>query len=305
MKKLTSIALAIALTMSLAACSSSSGSSATASSEPTAAESTATVEPTAVESERTESEVAETTATTEENSDTIVVGVSWAADDISEDIQAYLDAVEKAGGEAVYLPQIETEEDAIEALSGVDALVMTGGEDIDPSYYGEEPYEYLEEVNDVRDVSDSILLEEALDEDLPILATCRGMQFLNVVCGGTLYQDFPSQYETDVEVIHRDPQGEDWVTHTVTVDDGNIVATAFGGAGTYDMYSWHHQAVNKLGDNLTVVATTSDGIVEAIVKDDSTYVMGLQFHPEAMIAAGYDEYLGFYTELIAAAQAAK
>ena len=285
MKRITSTALlAVSLAASLIACGTKS--------EPTTVTPTTTAA--ATEVEPTEAETV--TASNDETEDKIKVGVSWNADEIDEDAQLYLDAVEKAGAEAVYLPQIKTEEDAKKALSEVDALVVTGGEDIDPSYYNAEPDEKLEDVNEARDTSDSILITEALDEDIPMLATCRGMQFLNVLSGGTLYQDLPTQNPS--EIVHRDPNHEEWVKHEITVDADNIVAYAFGGEGTYTVNSWHHQAVDKLGDNLKVVATAPDGVVEAIVREDKTYVMGLQFHPEAMIDEGDDSFLSFYTELI-------
>lgn len=289
MKRITSTALlAMSLAFSLMACGTKS--------EPTTTTAAATTEA-ATEADTT---VAATEAETEVLPDTtddkVKVGVSWNADEIDEDAQLYLDAVEKAGGEAVYLPQIKTEEDAKKALAEVDALVVTGGEDIDPSYYNAEPDEKLEDVNEARDTSDSILITEALDEDIPMLATCRGMQFLNVLSGGTLYQDLPTQNPS--EIVHRDPNHEEWVKHEITVDADNIVADAFGDAGTYTVNSWHHQTVDKLGDNLKVVATAPDGVVEAIVREDKTYVMGLQFHPEAMIDEGDDSFLTFYTNLI-------
>lgn len=230
----------------------------------------------------------------------VKVGVSWAADEIAPDIQAYLDAVEKAGGEAIYLPQITTEEEAEAALDSIDALVMCGGEDIDPSFYGQEPSERLGEVNEARDLSDSLLIEAALKEDIPMLATCRGMQMMNALQGGTLYQDLPTQHPS--EVVHRDPDGSSFVKHEVTVDPDNIVADAFGGEGTYTVNSLHHQAVDEIGENLKVVAVAEDGIVEAYVKEDSTYVMGLQFHPEGMVAEGDESFLTFYTNLIEAAK---
>lgn len=253
---------------------------------------------TTISSTETETTSAKTEAETSLDSadEKIKVGISWNADEIDEDAQLYLDAVTKAGGEAVYLPQIKTEDDAKKALAEVDALVVTGGEDIDPSYYSEEPNEKLEDINEARDTSDSILITEALDEDIPMLCTCRGMQFLNVLSGGTLYQDLPTQLPS--EVVHRDPNHEEWVKHEITVDKDNIVAYAFGGDGTYTVNSWHHQAVDKLGDNLEVVATAPDGVVEAIVREDKTYVMGVQFHPEAMIDEGDDSFLTFYTDLI-------
>ena len=287
MKRITSSALlAMSLAFSLMACGTKSEPTTTEASTEAATTTETTVAATK----------AETEASTDTTEDKIKVGVSWNADEIDEDAQLYLDAVEKAGGEAVYLPQIKTEEDAKNALAEVDALVVTGGEDIDPSYYNAEPDEKLEDINEARDTSDSILITEALDEDIPMLATCRGMQFLNVLSGGALYQDLSTQNPS--EIVHRDQNHEEWVKHEITVDADNIVADAFGGAGTYTVNSWHHQAVDKLGDNLKVVATAPDGVVEAIVREDKTYVMGLQFHPEAMIDEGDDSFLTFYTNLI-------
>ena len=91
---------------------------------------------------------------------------------------------------------------------------MTGGEDIDPSYYHEDKDPLLEKTNEARDVSDYALINAAIKADIPTLCTCRGMQFLNVICGGTLYQDFPSKIESDI--IHRDPNHKVFVYHDIT-----------------------------------------------------------------------------------------
>ena len=290
-KMMTSaVLLSLSLAFSLTACGTKS--------EPAADTTAAEAEVTETESE---AETAEEAANDEEEK--VKVGVSWNADEIDKDAQLYIDAVTKAGGEAIYLPQIKTEDDAKNALAEIDALVVTGGEDIDPSYYDEEPNEKLETVNEVRDTSDSLLIKAALDEDIPMLCTCRGMQFLNVLSGGTLYQDLPTQNPSDID--HRDPNGKVFAKHEITVDKDNIVAAAFGGEGTYTVNSWHNQAVDQLGDNLKVVATAPDGVVEAIVREDKDYVMGLQFHPEAMIAEGDDSFLAFYTNLIDQAKEAE
>lgn len=232
------------------------------------------------------------------------VGISWSEDNLDTAKDDYCNAVIKAGGEPVYLAQFKTEEEAAAALKDLDALVMTGGEDIDPSYYHEDKDPLLETTNEARDVSDYALINAAIKADIPTLCTCRGMQFLNIICGGTLYQDFPSKVESDI--IHRDPNHKVFVYHDITVDGDNIVADAFGGAGTYEVNSWHHQAVDKLGDHLKVVAKSADGIIEAVVKDDNTYFMGLQFHPEALIVEdGKDAYLPFYQNLLKAAETKK
>ncbi len=236
--------------------------------------------------------------------DKVRVGVSWVADfengEPDEDTQAYIDAVTKAGGEPVYLDQITDEESAKAVLSGVDCVILTGGEDIGPAYYGEEPDEKLEYVNDVRDVSDYWLTKVALDIDIPILCTCRGLQMMNVVCGGTLYQDIPSQFESDVEVSHRDPAGEDFAYHNITIEDADsLVAQAMGGAGQYEVNSWHHQGVKDVGDGLVVTAVADDGMVEALeLADPDQFMLAVQYHPEWHVADGNDAFLPYFTMLI-------
>ena len=231
------------------------------------------------------------------------VGISWVADypggDYDEDTQAYMNAVEKAGGEWVYLPCATDEETARAALAEVDCLILTGGEDISPAYYGEEPDALLETVNDVRDVSDFAYAKVALAEDIPTLATCRGFQLVNIACGGSLYQDIPTMYESTID--HRDPAQEDFAYHTIAIEDENsLVAQAMGGAGEYTVNSWHHQGVKTLGEGLTVTAVAQDGMIEAFEKADHRFMLCVQFHPEWHVDDGSDEFLSFFTMLMAA-----
>lgn len=240
----------------------------------------------------------EESAETETNMVSARVGISWSSDEIDEDTQTYADAVEQAGGEPVFLPCVTSDEEAMTALTTVDCLIMTGGEDINPAWYGQEPIEKLEEVNDARDVSDFALIRQAMAMDMPTLCICRGMQLLNVTCGGTLYQDIPSQLSSDV--VHRDPNGEDFVYHDIDVLDNNFVAVSQGGPGTYSVNSWHHQGINQLGENLAVAATASDGTIEGIIRQGNTYFYGVQFHPEWMVHDGYPQYLKYFQDLIQA-----
>lgn len=274
-KKFSALLLAVVLSVSMAACSG----------PPT-------------QSKAPESSAPSASSAAKAGEAKVKVGVSWAADKIDRDTQMYADAVTKAGGEPVFLPQMKTESEAKEALSKISALVMTGGEDIDPKLYHEKPSAKLETVNIPRDTSDSLLLKAAFAADMPTLCTCRGMQFLNVACGGTLYQDIPSMHQSGVQVIHRDPKGQVFVKHQISVDADNPIADAFGGKGEYTVNSWHHQAVKTLGKNLKAVAKAPDGIVEGIVKENNTYIIGVQFHPEAMIAEGNNSFLKFYENLV-------
>lgn len=218
---------------------------------------------------------------------------------MDEDTQAYIDAVTQAGGEPVLLEQATDLDSAKAALDTVDALILTGGEDIDPSYYNEAPDPMLEEPNPARDTSDYWMMTAALDEDFPTLATCRGMQVMNVVCGGTLYQDLPTQFDSDVQ--HRDPELVDFTYHDVTIEDGSLLAQIMG-AGKLNVNSWHHQGVKTVGEGLTVTARSDDGLVEALEMQDKTFMLGVQFHPEWRVVEGDDSFLPFFTALMDAAK---
>lgn len=291
---------ALCLAAFTAGCGQSNGTDASASAGQETPAASMTEESSALESVEGEGE----TIALAGDGEKVRVGISWASDTIDEDAQAYHDAVAKAGGEPVYLPQIVTAEDAKAALASVDALVMAGGEDIDPSYYGAEPNEKLETVNEVRDVSDALLLTAALEEDFPTLCTCRGMQLLNVLSGGSLYQDLPTQYESDLE--HRDPERKAYAKHEIEVKNGSILEDAFGGVGgVREVNSWHHQAIDRLGSDLEVLATAPDGIVESVIRTDKSFMLGVQFHPEGMIEEGDEDALHFYKLLIGQAQTAE
>ena len=232
----------------------------------------------------------------------VAVGLSWCEDinqeEHGEDLQAYINTVEKAGGEPVLLDLVTDQESAKAELSKVDVLVMTGGEDIDPSYYGEKPKKNLEDVNEERDVSDMAMLQEAIDEDMPVLCTCRGMQLLNVVCGGSLVQDIPTSKKfKDSKLQHRDPEEIDFTYHEITIDPDSQLARIVG-TTSLEVNSWHHQGVKKLGQGLKVTATTEDGMIEGLEREGSSYVIGVQCHPEWSVEEGDDSFLVFFTDLM-------
>lgn len=211
------------------------------------------------------------------------VGISWSmdAEDAAkdEDVQAYVQAILASGGEPVYMQQVFDKESAIKALAEVDCVVLAGGEDMAPHYYGEEVSEKTEEINEARDTSDFWLTKAAIEVDKPVMATCRGMQVLNIVTGGTLYQDIPTEYST--EISHRDPELVDFTYHTIQVEENNIMADAMAnGAGEYMVNSWHHQSIDKVGDGLKIVAKAEDGTIEGLVYENASYIYGVQFHPE-------------------------
>lgn len=226
------------------------------------------------------------------------VGISWAAKEVDPDIQLYADAVIKAGGEPVFLPICHNEKEAREVLKKVDALILTGGDDIDPSLYNENINDNLEQIYPVRDLSDISLLKVVLnDKNIPTLGTCRGMQLINVASGGTLYQDLPSQYNS--EINHRDPERKEFVMHKINIRENSTLAKAIGKSGDIKVNSWHHQAIKDLGQNLEIDALAPDNIIEAITRTDCPFVVGVQYHPEDLIINNNDETsLNLYKTLI-------
>lgn len=250
-----------------------------------------------------------TACSNKDNADGPTIAVSWSTDEVDKDskdkvdidTQMYADALRKAGAKVVFLNEMKSLEQAKEEIKDVQGVVITGGDDLNPALYNEEPIPTLEDINPRRDESDVFLLKALLEEDKPTLATCRGMQLTNVLSGGTLYQDIMVQHPTDI--IHRDPQKKVFVKHEINVFPDNILAEGFGKTGNVEVNSWHHQAVKDLGKNLEVLAEAPDGTIEAIRRTDKKYFLGLQFHPEAMIMEDNNkDALNLYKTFIAKAQ---
>ena len=259
-----------------------------------------------------------------------IVGISWKRNNIGSDYQGFAEAFERNGAYAVYLPQVHDADEAREVLSQIDGIFMTGGEDWNPSLYGEEPEPHgAVGWNNARDTSDIKLMQQAIEMDVPLLAVCRGEQGFNVAMGGSLIQDVPYYLgqkvskgeiaENRITVLEDKGyySGENYDiyyecapdAHLRVVVDGLVHSggTGYhelaGGAGNegiaiskeskwlYDILGtdtleWvataHHQAVDPddLGHGLTIVAMSSDGIVEAIEHQDSLFALALQWHPE-------------------------
>ena len=185
-------------------------------------------------------------------------------------------------------------------------VVVTGGEDINPDLNGEEASPLLEdntEYRDIRDTSDYNLIKAAVDTNEPMLDICRGMQMLNVVCGGGLIQDLPSYLDTEGDSYRVHRNAPDWARHSITVTDtGSLLYGIVGGETLDGVASWHHQVVNpdRVGDGLTVVSTAEGGIIEALEYQANDFTLGVQFHPEAD-ALTSDAFMAFFQALLDAA----
>jgi putative glutamine amidotransferase len=190
----------------------------------------------------------------------------------------YPRAVEAAGGLPVVLVTAAPEE-AAEHLAGVDALLLTGGADVDPSFYGAAPHPALGKILPRRDAFEIALVRRALEVDLPVLAICRGHQVLNVATGGTLVQDIPSEIGGGTS---HDPDVQRWeMAHDIRVLPGSRLHEILG-RDRLAVNSFHHQAVRSLGNGLRATAwSAGDEIVEGIEMPDRRFVVGVQWHPES------------------------
>ena len=195
---------------------------------------------------------------------------------------AYVRAVEAAGLTPIIVPPFANPALAAQILDSVSGLVLTGGEDVDPSLYGATPHPELGPVNRSRDLTEVALLVAARERKLPTLAICRGIQVVNVGLGGTLVQDLPSQH--DGAGKHELDDERDSRVHAVSVDPPSQLANIVG-AQSLDVNSIHHQAVDRLGDTMRVSARAEDGVIEAVESDDADWWMvGVQWHPEELTA---------------------
>lgn len=176
-------------------------------------------------------------------------------------------------------PVLVSAEDA-RSLVGLHGLLLTGGRDVDPKLYGQEPVRETQKPNPARDRMEMGLLGEALDRDLPVLAICRGLQLFNVYKGGTLVQHLKGDPHRPPERPKTDPAKP---MHEVSVAPDTRLAAILG-AGRHPVNSRHHQAIDKLGTGLQVSATSvNDGVVEAIELVEKPFAVAVQWHPEDQV----------------------
>lgn len=207
----------------------------------------------------------------------------------------YAACIEKIGAAPVILP-ITTDKKVAEAyVERIDALIMTGGVDVNPFLYGEEIAPETEVPFTDRDTFDILLIEAALNKDIPILGICRGMQILNVYLGGSLYQDLRYYGDTKIQHVQRASHHEP--VHYVEIVKDSTLHTLIGDRRKVN--SVHHQAVRTLGKGLVASATSpSDGIIEAYEAADGRRILGIQWHPEMMFASGNMEMENIFRFLL-------
>lgn len=188
----------------------------------------------------------------------------------------YPDAVARAGGVPVVVPPFTSDEQIAGLLERIDGICLAGGPDLHPSTYGREPDPNLGPTEPVLDGWELALTRMALARELPLLCICRGMQALNIARGGTLHQDLPG---------HRQDRPGREPVHHVTIKPGSRLSAALGGVTEAMVNSFHHQAVDDLGDRLEPVAWSDDGLIEGIEATDHAFVLGVQWHAEGLVDA--------------------
>jgi putative glutamine amidotransferase len=206
---------------------------------------------------------------------------------------SYVEAVQRAGGQALMVaPDPELVEDPDQLLDLVDGLILAGGHDIDPSFYGAQPHPETRGTVPERDRMELALTLRAVERDLPVLGICRGMQLLNVAFGGTLVQHLPDQVGHGDH--RRHPGSFDGSEHDVHLAPASLAARA-AGEEHHSTKSHHHQGLDQVADGLTVTGHSAlDDLPEAIELPGKRFVLGVQWHPEAdehssVVAALVDE----------------
>ena len=183
----------------------------------------------------------------------------------------YIESLARAGAKMRWVELSDPEQAVQDALT-CDGLLLPGGGDMDPKFYGQERIPACGEPNLLRDAAEPLLLRAFLAADKPVLGICRGIQVMNAVLGGDLYQD--------IKPFEHLPHNDHWAkVHTVTVRRGTLLSRILG-QDTVLVNSQHHQAVDRVAPGFTLAALSEDGIVEAIEKPDARFCLGVQWHPE-------------------------
>lgn len=212
----------------------------------------------------------------------------------------YVDAIVKAGGLPLLLPAIEDEAAISDYVALCDGLVFIGGGDISPERYGRSRHPMENPLSARRENFDFALIEKTLAEQKPFLAICLGCQEVNVALGGTLIQDIASQ--TDSKIRHSTRQPGEIVRHKVRILEDSLLFRIVG-RKEIESNSSHHQAIERPGNGLRVVAQTEDGIVEALELENYPFGLGIQWHPEALVTE--EEHFAIFKAFVEAAEQAR
>lgn len=209
-----------------------------------------------------------------------IIGVIPLVDEQRESfwmLPGYMNGIMEAGGLPIILPLTDDIVQIRQIATLCNAFLLTGGHDVSPSLYGEDALPECETCNPERDAMERFLLNEAIQRDMPVFGICRGIQLINVVLGGTLYQDLPTQYPSPIEHHMTAPYNR--AVHKVSVIQDtplySILKTPEIGVNSY-----HHQAIKDLSPRLKPMAVADDGLIEGVYMPDKRFICAVQWHPE-------------------------
>ena len=209
-----------------------------------------------------------------------IVGIMPLWDDEKESLwmlPGYIDGIREAGGLPVILPFTDDKKDISQLADMCSGFLFTGGHDVDPALYNETSLGDMAAPCRKRDAMEKEFLEIAIRDDKSVLGICRGIQLINAVLGGTLYQDIPTQHPSETEHHQRPPY--DIPIHRVLLEKGSPLQTLLN-CDLLNVNSYHHQAIKTTAPALREMAFSPDGIAEAVYKPDNRFLWAVQWHPE-------------------------
>lgn len=227
-----------------------------------------------------------------------IIGITCNLEDASDLHtlnKAYIHAVENCGGVPLILPIVQTTEAIKTHCRIIDGLILAGGVDVDPKYFGEQPTG-TGEIAPERDSFEMALAAEFLDLDKPILAICRGVQVLNICTGGDIFQDIDRQLEGVLKHVQQAPKW--YPTHSVQLKEGSRLEKVFAST-VIQVNSFHHQASRKIASGFEACAWSQDGVIEAVESVKHRFVIGVQWHPEQM-APRSEQQMNLFREFVRA-----
>jgi putative glutamine amidotransferase len=210
----------------------------------------------------------------------------------------YAHGVEAAGGLPVVIPYLQQTADIDALTERLDGLLLAGGEDMDPAWYGEAPHVGLGTVIPERDSLEARLFERMMAQGKPILGICRGIQVINALLGGTLYQDLPREWPGRIQ--HSQKARRNHETHALRLDPASRLYRLLGEPVSIRCNSFHHQAVRRLGQGLRAVAWDEEGLIEAVEHETYPFLLAVQWHPENLWR-DHPAHLGVFRGLVEAA----
>lgn len=213
-------------------------------------------------------------------------------------LPAYLDVIKQVGGIPMILPCIEEPPDVQQLANCIDGLLIPGGQDVQPSLYGEQPLEQTDKPCTERDSFELLLLKEFLKTDKPIFGICRGSQIINVSLGGRLYQDLPTQKPSKTIKSHNQECPYSKTVHTIAVEPNSLLYQSVG-VETLSVNSLHHQGISTLAKPLAVAGRADDGLIESYYHPGKPFLLGVQWHPEFLFR-DYPEQLALFQKFVEA-----